>query len=156
MARDFSIEFQNWVQEKKLGAQDLAVLNAWTAADCTPIHKITEKIVSERLSKSSGTQALELGVELLLLGHAIESVCEGHGDTWIANLRAKRFPQMMSRDSEQKDKWLKFPWPKGSQVRWARHGDLSGVEAKFFISHANEIDKIIRALENVKNEMHKG
>lgn len=154
------IGFQKWAQEKKLGPLDLAVLISGQKLNLSPLFL---KILTMKFSKSHGVQALELGIELLLMGKTISDLQLDHlqdpsplaAEKWLEHLRQTRFPETLERDQETKEKMESLPWPGSSSIRWARHGDKSGIELKLFVSNPSDLKKYLQSLSKVQDLLEK-
>lgn len=156
------VGFQNWCADKKVGPQDLSPLLIAVGKDLKPLFM---KILSLNLSKSQGTQALELGIELLLMGKSFSDLQmeieeenfssdkSVQAEKWIEFLRRTRFPQAFARDNEAQEAMRKLPWPGSSQVRWTRQGDKSGIELKLFVSNPSDLKKHMQSLSRVQDLM---
>lgn len=145
-----SMGFQKWCESKKVGPQDLAPLLSSNGLDIRPLQL---KIISLNLSKSEGIQALEIGIDLLLMGHLWEELKGSDaepGKAWINHLTHLRYPQTFRRDQERQQKWQGLPWPGTSQARWVRQGDRAGVELKIFVSQPSDLKKHLVSLQRVQ------
>lgn len=146
-----SIGFQKWCESKKVGPQDLAPLLSAGGLDIRPLKL---KIVSLNLSKSEGIQALELGIDLMLMGHSWDEIKGSEpdsGKTWLHHLTQIRYPQTFQRDQERQKRWQGLPWPGTSQARWVRQGDRAGVELKIFVSQPSDLKKHLVSLQRVQD-----
>jgi hypothetical protein len=146
--------FRRWCAEKKVGPQDLSPLLS-AKSDLKPLFL---KILKLGLSKSQGMQALELGVELLLMGFSptdLKLAEEDDGslsaDAWLEELKRKRYPETFSRDEKAEKQMKSLPWPGSSQARWVRQGDKSGIELKIFVSQPSDLKKYMQSLSKVQN-----
>jgi hypothetical protein len=157
------VGFQNWCADKKLAPQDLSPLLAAGSRDLKPLFL---KILALQLSKSLGVQALELGIELLLMGQSFADLqidleeekasvdTASQAESWLDFLRHKRFPQAFARDNEAQSMMKKLPWPGSSQVRWTRQGDKSGIELKLFVSNPSDLKKYMQSLSQVEKMLN--
>ena len=140
--------FQNWCSEKKLSPMDLAPL---ISGGYLNLNSLFHDIVAFKLSKSTGTKVLELGIELLLLGKTNDEISAEDPNQWLEKLQTLRYPQSSDRDSAEKDQMISLPWPGMSQAKWTRQGDKTGVELKLFVSQPADLKKYLQSLEKVKD-----
>lgn len=147
------LPIHRFLQNKKMGPQDLAPLRAMPSLEI--LAPIWPALMTSSFSKSEMTQALELIVELLLLGKTNEEVLPDHATDkpstpslgWLQKLKAHRFPKTTQQDQSADEKIRNLSWPLKSEARWARRGDLSGVELKLFFSHPQELQRALARLE---------
>lgn len=155
--------FQNWCAEKKVGPMDLAPLISAQGLD---LKHLWADILTLRLSKSQGVKALELGVELLMMGQTPDdlqssrllTVMPAHlsaGDAFVEALKQLRFPDTLQRDREAAAKWASLPWPGTSQAQWTRQGDRGGIELKLFVSQPSDLKKYLQSLNRVQEMLEK-
>lgn len=158
--------FQNWCADKKLNPQDLAPLLSATALSLNPLMK---DMLELQLSKSLGTQALELAIELMLMGSEYSKISvetllsaeqrkmhgKAQGELWVESLKRLRYPQTFSQDQSAESKMTSLPWPGTSQARWVRHGDKAGIELKIFVSQPSDLKKHLQSLTRVQDLMEK-
>ena len=145
------VGFQDWCSEKKLSVHDLASLLSLGNLDIKPVLLF---ILNLSCSKSQGTKALELAIEVLLMGKALELVCPDETKTseqWLTHLHGLRYPETLKADIENEKKMEALPWPGSSQARWVRQGDKSGIELKLFVSNPTDLKKYLHSLAKVQD-----
>lgn len=120
------VGFQQWCMQRKVSAQELLPLLHGNHVGLKPV---LLKILNSQLTRTQGATALELCIDLLLLGRSLEELhlTENHlgeaGHLWSAHLKNLRFPQAPKRD-----------WPGTSQARWNLAGKKMGLELKLFVA----------------------
>lgn len=153
------VGFQKWAAEKKVSPQDLAPLLSTANLD---LKFLFHDILQFNLSKSQGIKALELGIELMLLGHKAEDITsqrlltflgrdQNPGEAWIETLRQLRYPETFKRDQAQEEKMTSLPWPGTSHAKWTRQGDRAGIELKLFVSQPSDLKKYLQSLTRVQD-----
>ena len=143
-----SESFQNWCLEKKVAANELAILNSFKNLDS--LKRVCEFIVSHSAGKQIGIQILEMAGELILMEKDIQDILNStSAEIFLAEVKKRRFPQSTALDQTQ-EQWLKsLGWPSTSQTKWIRRGDKSGVELKLFFSTPLELQKNIVQLQRI-------
>lgn len=152
IALELPTGFQSWCHSKKVAPQDLAPLTAAQSLDLKPIFL---KILQAECSKSEGVQALELCIDLMLMGKQIDLSEETSAEQWLKELKQQRFPHAAKQDQELEKKLSELPWPGTGQVRWTRQGDRSGIELKIFVSHPTDLKKHLQSLNRVQDILEK-
>ena len=145
------MEFQEWVDDKKVGARDLAPLLALPAvADFTPFLRALLKV---QLSKSQATQALELGVELFLLEHPLTDLLPNGGspESYLARLENWRRPKSGAHDEKWRQTVTAWPWPAQVQGQWQRFGDQAGLEIKIRTTSPADFHKKLERLNSIRD-----
>ena len=147
----------SWLAEKKVKDSDLLFKNALK----TPLQeglflRLADHLAGLNPSFTEGLQTLELLTDLILMGFE-ENLFENSQsfETWRTHIKALRYPETTSRDTDLKQKLEKLPWPYGSKVKFERRGDRAGVELKLFVSSATDLTKILASLERVQQEISK-
>lgn len=157
------VGFQNWCSDKKVGPQDLLPL---ISAGELELKFLYHDILQFGLSKSLGVKALELGIELILMGHVAENLSserlltfvpknESPGEAWVSALKHLRYPETFKRDQEQAKKMSSLPWPGSSQAKWTRQGDRAGIELKLFVTQPSDLKKYMQSLAKVQEMLEK-
>ena len=155
------IGFQNWCAQKRINPQDLAPLLSTKNLD---LKFLLHDILQFNLSKSLGVKALELGIELLLMGQKPEAISsqvlltfvsqdQVAGESWVEILKQLRYPETFKRDQALRKQMGALPWPGASQARWSRQGDRGGIELKLFVSQASDLKKALSHLKKVQDLM---
>ena len=144
------VGFQNWLMEKNVGAQELQVL---LAADGVRLEPLLHAILQAKFSRQQGVQALENGVELLLLGKTEEEILPYESENyelWLGRLKNLRYPRTFSQDEKSRGNLSQLPWPGQSQARWVRQGDRAGIELKIFVANPTELKKSVHSLQKIQ------
>jgi hypothetical protein len=149
-------QFLNWCAEKKWGPQDFAPLRSFSEgiSQLAPYLEKLNRVDTKNspFSKSDGTQVFELLVELLMLNKNLTRLLSLELSQWLPILKRERFPITTTQNQNKEDQLKKFSWPLHSQAKWARKGDKSGVELKLFISNAQELERSLIKLEQLKGK----
>ncbi|MEY4615334.1 MAG: hypothetical protein RJB66_294 [Pseudomonadota bacterium] len=146
------LDTQRWLQQKKLAPQDLAPLRSLPQQEI--LEWVWPLMMNPIFSKSDLSQILELVVELTLMEVPREKLVTGASTPqWIKSLKQLRYPQTSSSDGLGDQKIRTIAWPLRSEARWARRGDLSGVELKLFFSHPQELKRSIERLQQVCDDL---
>lgn len=145
-------EFQDWVGEKGLAVGDLAILRTLDSREVEALTPLCRWLAQSKLSKSEGSQLLELAVELWKMGRLdlaaqFDKAPELPASAILAQLQALRFPTTLKQEAEKKGKLLAVPWPAQIHTRWQRQGDLSSVEIKFNVTSLADLRKKLDGLE---------
>jgi hypothetical protein len=159
--------FQAWASEKKLSPQDFAPLLASADAD---LKYLFHDIVSLNLTRALGVKALELGIELILMGQSAPDLMSEKlmadpareaprdvsvAEAWVQELKRLRYPETFKRDQATEAQMTSLPWPGTSQARWTRQGDRAGVELKLFVSQPSDLKKYLQSLSRVQDLLEK-
>lgn len=142
-------EFQNWVDEKKVGARDLAPLLALD--DVSPFSLFLKEVVALGVSKAEGVRIVELGVELYLMGRSVQELLPAN-ETAAAHLRRLeqwRRPMSAELDEGWKKTVAQWPWPSQVQGQWQRFGDQSGIEIKIRTTSPSDLLKKLERLNQI-------
>jgi hypothetical protein len=163
LVRKLPSGFLSWGAEKKLSPQDLAPLLAASVVECKFLF---HDILNLNLSRSLGVKALEMGVDLLLMGQKPEDLSQekllpnaaknlSPGEAWVQELQKLRYPETFKRDLEAQAHMTALPWPGTSQARWLRQGDRAGIELKLFVSQPSDLKKYLQSLSRVQDLLEK-
>ncbi|MGZ5280011.1 MAG: hypothetical protein ACXWC9_08720 [Pseudobdellovibrionaceae bacterium] len=155
--------FLDWAAEKKISPQDFAPL---LSSDSLELKFLFHDIVSLHLSRSLGVKALELGIELMLIGQAPEALTSemlvpihprdlSVGEAWVQELKILRYPETFKRDLAAEAQMTSLPWPGTTQARWTRQGDRAGIELKLFVSQPSDLKKYLQSLNKVQDLLEK-
>lgn len=160
--------FQKWCAEKKVGPQDLMPLLSF-AEKINSLNVLFLEILQLKLSKALGIKALELGIELLMMGtdaedlssqnlfnanrnqNALQNKDKNPGELWLEALTWRRYPETKARDEERRRQMDQLPWPGHSQARWVRQGDRAGIELKLFVAQPSDLKKYLNSLQTVQD-----
>lgn len=140
-------EFQDWVDEKKLGARDLAPLTS-----APPMNDWLKNLIALPLSKSQVVKAIENGVDLHMMGRPLTELCKGDTETaenYFARLETMRRPQTAGRDQAQAEEILKWPWPAQTRAEWRRQGDQAGLEIHLRAVSPADLKKKLERLNSI-------
>ena len=150
------LEFQNWVDEKKLGARDLAPLLALTesatSGERAPFVPFLAALVRLNISKSDGVRALELGVELFLMGRELSDLLPSGENPalYLRQLEKWRRPRALAQDESWRQEVGQWPWPAQVQGSWQRFGDESGLEIKLRATSPQDFSKQLERLDSIR------
>lgn len=156
------MEFQNWCAQKKFHQGDLLPLLAvhhlqHLDQGLENFQKLIQTIVALSCTKSQGVQALEWGLELLMMKFKWQELSPfpemQSVEAWLAHLKELRFPETKERDESAAIKILKLPWPGSSQVKWVRQGDQPGIELKLFVTKPSDLKKYAASLKEVMEHL---
>jgi hypothetical protein len=157
--RTMPVGFQKWAAEKKVSPQDLAPL---LSASSIELKFLFHDLLQFNLSKSLGIKALELGIELLLMGSKPEDLTSERllsllgknqlpGEAWVDALKQLRYPETFKHDQAIEAKMTALPWPGMSHAKWTRQGDKAGIELKLFVSQPSDLKKYLQSLSRVQD-----
>lgn len=155
--------FQKWCSDKKVSPLDLLPL---LSAGDLDLKFLFHDILQFNLSKSLGVKALELGIELMLMGNKPEEITSQRlltfigrdqtpGEAWIETLKHMRFPETAKRDLAHEQKMTSLPWPGTSHAKWTRQGDRAGIELKLFVTQPSDLKKYLQSLSKVQDMLEK-
>lgn len=133
-----SDEFQNFVSQKKFGAQELIPL---TTLNSEQVQFVTMELLKADESKQDSVKRLELLSDLIQMGQ---------NDLANLNLKAlheKRYPVTTTRD--QSLEATQLPWPSQVRSQFKRRGDKAGFEVNFFAGTPAELSKLAQNLTKV-------
>jgi len=143
------LDLQNFFDEKNLGARELSPLLA--LPDTTEVTAILQTL--RNFSRSEFTQALELVVELLLMGESPPTLLLQNGQAtavYLKMLNQKRRPQTSQQDQIWQERVSKWPWPAQTRGTWQRFGDQTGVEIHLKSSSPEDLAKQLARLETIR------
>lgn len=142
-------EFQNMVDEKKWGVRDLAPLLA--VKDTHEIKPFLLALSDVEISKSSAALALELVIELYLMGRPLNDLLptSNDGSAYIKRLQQWRKPRTALTDEQWSRTVSEFPWPSQVQGSWQRFGDQAGIEIKIRTFSPQDLDKKLEKLSAI-------
>lgn len=147
------IGFQNFCSAKKWHIGDFQFL---VSAQALALSVFFHEVVTRNLTKSQSTQALEHVVDLLLLSHESEKlqpVSAESTESWLSRLQKLRYPNSTEADDKAALSLKSLAWPIGTQARWTRQGDRTGLEIKFFVSQPSEMSKQLQAFQNIQENL---
>lgn len=147
-----SSDFLTWASSKKLSQRDLAPLRL--LKDPQLAHPLEAQIATINPSKTLGTQILELGVDLLLMGKEL-SYTQVNAEKFLRELKSLRYPNTSSKDETRQVKSVQLPWPASVKADWIRKGDTSGIEIRFFAKSQQELEKKLNGLQLVSDTLAK-
>jgi hypothetical protein len=141
--------FQDWVDEKTVGARELSPLLA--APEPNIYHQALTDLIALGGSKSQVLQALEWLIELNLMGHPLHDILPSDKD--MANYLRKLEKWRRPRTSEQDERWREvvhhWPWPAQVQGQWLRFGDQAGLEIKMRTTSPRDFQKKLLRLVSI-------
>lgn len=133
--------FQEWANKRGIHPAELRILNSLEKLDqALPVFKW---IAEQNLSHSLGMKALELGVELLLMGVQVDEILQSNisPEEIVQTMEQKRKPLSASSDQIKKRKLKKIIWPSHVNAQWQRKGDKSGLEIKIWCQNQKELEE---------------
>lgn len=141
--------FQNWVDEKKISPRDLSPLLALTGL--TEFNPFLTALPSIEIGRSEGVRALEIGVELFLMGRPLNDLLptQSHGSAYLRQLEKWRRPQGAESDEQWKQDVSRWPWPSQVQAQWQRFGDTAGLEIKIRTTSPEDFHKKLERLISI-------
>lgn len=146
------LEFQNWVDEKKISVRDLSpVLALPDILDLEPLFQALPKMV---ISRFEGARALELVIELFLMGRPLNDLLptSDNGSLFVRRLEKWRRPQAETGDEEWRKTVNQWPWPAQVQAEWQRFGDQAGIEIKIRATSPEDFQKKLERLQFVPEQ----
>ena len=134
--------FQNWSNSRSVHLNELRVLNS--LKNTQQIHFLLEWIAQSGLSHSLGLRALELAVELLLMGWPADEILSQNvrnlpPEFALQTMEQKRKPLSFAQDQMKKENLKKISWPAQVTAGWQRKGDKTGVEIKIWCQNQKEL-----------------
>ena len=140
-------EVQDYIAEKDIRAFDVTIVDQLSL----DVQKnLLIQLVHLKASKSQFCQMLDLCGELILMKTPVAEILEIlKSSKALETLRQKRFPQTSEKDLAFKNSLSSFPWPKAVTAQALRKGDVQGLEIKFFVKDAAELDKTLNGLQSV-------
>ena len=163
---DLYPSLKSWALKKSVSEIELGQFNGFlslltTPKDTVAFENIIQPFLQSSPSFSDTLQAIELVIDLVLLGRS-EQVVDFNSlsnsdrkisqTKWIEKLKSIRFPESAIRDQEREQKLKSLPWPANFKVKAERRGDRYGVEIKMFVATSTDLVKIISSLERIKND----
>lgn len=148
------LQFQEWGDDKKLGARDLSPLLALpTIKDFSPFLLALSQL---NCTRSEGVRILESGVELFLMGHPLEALLprQKSGAEHLRALEQWRRPQAATKDEDWKSEVADWPWPAHVQAQWQRFGDQAGLEIKLRATSPEDLQKKLRQMNSIGDNWH--
>ncbi len=146
--RQMPLEFQDWVDEKGVGARDLAPLLA--VPDLQTIQPHLRNLVRLAGTKSQILQVLECSIELSLLGQSLATLELQPGEDISAykfRLESIRRPLNSKRDETWRSMVATWAWTNQVQGQWQRFGDQAGLEIKL---QAFSPDDLLKKIQRLK------
>ena len=155
--------FQRWAADKKLSPQDLQPLVSGGSLD---LKYLFHEIVSLQMPKALGAKALELAIDLMLMGRTANDIGSevlvphlpsdlSLSEAWVLRLTELRHPELFKQDQEAQAQMASLPWPGTTEARWIRQGERSGIELKLFVSKPSDLKKYLQGLSHVQDLMEK-
>lgn len=147
------MSFQNFCSQKKWHVGDFQFLVSARELD---LEFLFQDVMLRNLSKSQSTQILENLVDLLLLETEPQQLRTADNETaeaWVTRIQKIRYPKSTADDAQAALAIKSLAWPPGTQARWVRQGDQTGLEIKFFVSQPSEMSKQLQAFQNVSDNL---
>ncbi|MGE0526131.1 MAG: hypothetical protein AB7P49_03630 [Bdellovibrionales bacterium] len=145
-------DFQNLVDEKSWGVRDLSPLLA--VPSVAEIHPLLSAISELALSKSEGTKAVELAVELHLMGHPVQELLPAAGEEatiYLRQLERWRRPRASANDENSRRNVAEWPWPAHVHGQWHRFGDQTGLEIRIRATSPHDLEKKLERLRSIRD-----
>ncbi len=139
-------EFQNLVDEKSVSVRELAPLLSVNSVD--EIEPLLKALTTLTLSRFELSRALELAVELYLMGRPLNDLLPtvNNGGLYVRRLEQWRKPESSQADEEWRRTVRNWPWPAQVKAEWQRFGDQAGLEVKIRTTSPADFQK---KLENL-------
>lgn len=156
--------FRDWVNERQLGARELAPLKA-IKSDGSPeatefFNWLTKKIGELNPSRSVGSQSLEWAVELFLMkedpAEIFHETPATTADEWHLWLKEKRFSQRTQTREYMEQQLKSVSWPKGSKVSVFEAGDRMGFEIRLQASDVQDLTRKANTLTHSAAQLARG
>lgn len=146
------LEFQNWVDDKKVSVRDFSPLLALPdVTELTPLFAALPKMV---ISRFEGVRSIELVTELYLMGRPLNDLLptSDNGSLFVRRLEKWRRPQAEGHDEEWQKTVEQWPWPAQVKAEWQRFGDQSGIEIKIRTTSPEDLQKKLERLQFVPEQ----
>jgi len=144
------LEFQNWVDEKSVGARELAPLMSLAAVE--DWKDLLIQLISHGGSKSQVAQALEWSVELHLQDVPLTDLAiQADFDVHLQRLERLRRPRTSEVDERWRETVRKWPWPSHVQGQWQRFGDQAGLEIKLRTTSPQDLSNKLQRLLSIRD-----
>jgi len=142
------LAFQEFADVKKMSVRDLAPL---LAADLAAVQPLLEEFPRMMISKFEATRALELFVELVLMGRPVNDLLptSDNGGLYLRRLEQWRKPRAFDGDEEWRKTVNAWPWPAQVQAEWQRFGDQAGIEIKIRTTSPDDFQKKLERLAGI-------
>lgn len=142
-------EFQTFLDEKKMSARDLAPLLA--VEDVRVLADLLRELPRMMISKFEATRALELFVELFMIGRPLNDLLptSDNGGLYVRRLEQWRKPQSSASDDQWRREVNEWPWPAQVQAEWQRFGDQAGIEIKIRTTSPDDFQKKLDRLATI-------
>ncbi len=146
--------FLKWASVKKIMPMDAMSLKL--AADLN-LKEFYLRFLVLNPSKNHGVSIIEYFSDLMHMGRTAEELIGDYADaeTWLDHLKQLRYPEAHKQDELRKENLKSLNFSGSSQLRWARVGDKSGIEIKFFVSQPSDLQKHMNSLKLMQDEVEK-
>lgn len=150
------LTFQNWFDDKSLAPREASPLLA--LPDLHAFESVLLGLVNAQLSRSEGARALELSVELLLMGRSAEELLPQANESsgFVRRLEQWRFPMSSENDELKRQEVRRWPWPSQIQGQWQRFGDQTGLEIKIRTTSPQDLTKKLERLMTIPQTWSSG
>ncbi len=140
-------EVQDYLSDKDIRPFDIAIADQLTL----DVQKdVLTLLVALKPTKSLFCQLFDLAGELILMQMPVEDVIDAlKSSKALDELRQLRFPNVSKKDLGFKSSMASFQWPKSVTAQALRKGDVQGLEIKFFVKDAAELEKTLTGLQSV-------
>ncbi len=142
-------EFLKWAALRDINFTEVKLIN-WGLANTKNFKALLEFLPRLNPSRQIAMKTLEYFIDLSD-PQLLEQILKfSNAEKLSEFMYTKRFPEISKRDDEHRKKTLMFPWPSHVKAQWIRQGDRSGIEIRFIGFDAQDLNKKISALNNVK------
>lgn len=148
--------FQKWLEEKDPGQRELLPLVAVEEEDLSRVFEALRTFDPQTLSRSLGSQILELVSELVGVKKSLSAIEKGHletFDSWALRLRSLRNPLTSAKDQARALNLKNIAWPLETQGRWIRRGDEGLLEIQLTVTNQHDYKKKISKLLELHAEI---
>lgn len=143
--------FQAWVDTKEVAPRDLSPLLA--LPNIADFDLFLRALADLPVSRSEGTRALELGVELFLLDRPLNDLLPASDapQEYLRRLERWRRPRTEQADESWRQELSRWPWPSQVQGQWSRVGDQAGLEIKIRTTSPQDLNKKLERLRDIQD-----
>lgn len=136
--------FLSWAHDRKLSAQDLMPLNAFS--DLSSFNVLAPHFVNQNLTRADGKACIDLLVDLLMMNVEIGRLVPDQ-QPWIESLKKLRYPMTLERDRQNTLIPTLGPLPKSMSLAQFRQGDRIMHKLQITFSDTRDLRKKLEAVE---------
>lgn len=146
--------FLKWASVKKMMPMDAMSLKMASELNLKEFYL---RFLFLNPSKNNGVSIIEHFVDLMNMGRTSEELIGNFtdADAWLDHLKQLRYPEAHKQMELRKENLKSLNFSGTSQLRWARVGDKSGIEIKFFVSQPSDLQKHMNSLKMMQDEVEK-